>query len=121
MLLGAVALSLPAHGRGTPSPRRAALVGVLQAGALLAATGVFVWALRVSSATGVVLALDLAVLVLASMAVSRLRPAAVLQPSVNVRPSATRSLGLDEVLFSDAAATADGTSAARYRAASPRP
>jgi hypothetical protein len=121
LLLGAVALSLPAHGRGAPTRRRAALVGVLQAGALLAAAGIFVWGLRAASAPGVVLALDLAVLVIASMAVSRLRPAAILQPKVNVRPSATRSLGLDEVLFSDAAATADGTSAARYPAASPRP
>jgi len=121
LLLGAVALSLPARTRRASSRRRSSLVRVAQLGALLACAGGFVWGLREASTLAVVAALDLAVLVLASVAVSRLRPADVLQPKVNVRPSATRSLGLDDVLFSDAAATAGETSAARCRPASPRP
>jgi hypothetical protein len=121
LLLGAVALSLPAQTRRASSRRRSSMVRVAQVGVLLACAGGFVWGLREASTLAVVVALDLAVLVLASVAVSRLRPADVLQPKVNVRPSATSSLGLDDVLFSDAAATAGGTSAARCRPASPRP
>ncbi len=123
LLLAAVALSLPARApRAASSRRRSLPVQALQVAALLASAAGLVAAVRLSSAPMTVLALDLAVLLLASMAVSVLRTGAgASAPRVNVRPSATRSLGLDDVLFSDAAAGADGRSGARCRPASPRP
>lgn len=120
LLLAAVALSLPT--RRTAGRPGSVMVRVVQLGALLASAGVFLAGVRASSTPTVVLALDLAVLAIASTALSLLRsPAPGLRHRVNVRPSATRSLGLDDVLFSDAAATAGGTSAARCPPASPRP
>jgi hypothetical protein len=123
LLLGAVALSLPARALPGTARRRSGAVALAQVAGLAAAAVGFGCSVRASSGLGVVASLDLAALLVASMAVSMLRAAAAApRPRVNAAPTATRSLGLDEVLFSDAgSAGAGGRSAARSRCASPRP
>ncbi len=120
-LLGALVLSLPRRATG---PRRRASPWITWGRrVVLAALAVgFVLAVRARSTPGLIGALDLATLVVASMAVSLLRtPVAVPRPAMRApMVSATRSLGLDDLLVSASAGAAGGTSSAHRRPSSPR-
>jgi hypothetical protein len=122
LLLGAVALSLPAPARGAAARRRSLAARAAQVGALLLSGAGFVASARAAWTTGVVLSLDAATLLVASLAVSLLRASrGARRPRVTVRPTATRSFGVGEALFSDGTAVADETSGSRCRPASPPP
>lgn len=119
-LLAAVALSLPR--RATTPRSRSAWVTWGRRVLLVGCAVGFVAAVRAGSTPAFVGALDLASLVVASMAVSLARtPAPAARPVARAAVvAATRSLGLDDMLLSASAATAGGTSSAHRRPSSPR-
>lgn len=119
LLLGAIALCLPSRARGSVTQRRSWAVRVGQVAAIVASAVGFVAGVRASSALAIVLSLDLALILIASVAVSLLRTTAFILPTkVKFQPSAIRSLSLDDVLFSDA--TADGAREVRSQPSLPQ-